>query len=126
VNTEKQLKELDNNNLFDQFYENYPRHVSKKKAKEIFLKLENSIQLKCIEQAKVYSDSCKQSGTEEKFIKHPSTWLAQGCWEDETTHQLTIDCPYTSDEIRRFKTLHASGMGLPTDFDQQYKHLITG
>ncbi|HET8962479.1 MAG TPA: hypothetical protein VFM99_01180 [Chitinophagales bacterium] len=116
----------DKNVLFDQFYKNYPKHVSKKAAEKKFLALDNDTQLKCIAAAKVYAEECKLLGTDPKFIKHPSTWLSQGCWEDETTYQLTIDCPYSPDDIRRFKALHASGAGLPSDFDQQYKHLITG
>jgi hypothetical protein len=126
VNTEKELKEL-NNNLFDQFYSNYPKKVSKGGAKRKFNALAPEVQLKCIDAAKAYAEECKRSGTELRFIKHPTTWLNQGCWDDETSSpQLPDDCPYTPDDIRRLKTLHASGNGLPTDFDRQYKHLITG
>lgn len=113
------------NELFDQFYENYPRHVSKAGAKNKFLTLDADTQLKCIDGAKAYALLCQQEGTEERFIKHPTTWLNNGCWEDQTKTTLLINCPYTPDEIRRFKALHASGNGLPADFDQQYKHLIT-
>ena len=34
---------------------------------------------KCVVAAKEYSDSI----TDKKFQKHPSTWLNQGCWDDE-------------------------------------------
>ena len=116
----------DKNVLFDQFYSNYPRKASKKKAESIFSGLDEATQLKCIEGAKTYADQCKILNTDKKYIKHPTTWLNQGCWEDEPLTPPLSDCPYTLDEIRRFKALHASGAGLPSNFDQQYKYLITG
>jgi hypothetical protein len=30
-----------------------------------------------------YNDDCKAKNTEPHYIKHPSTWLNQGCWADE-------------------------------------------
>lgn len=114
------------NVLFDQFWSNYPKRVSKGAAEKKFLSLPSDIQLRCIESAKVYADQCKILNTETRFIKHPATWLNQGCWEDEPLTPPLGDCPYSADEIRRFKALHASGAGLPSGFDQQYKHLITG
>lgn len=113
-------------NTFDQFYSSYPRKASKKKAESIFSRLDETTKLKCIDGAKAYADQCKTLNTEKRFIKLPTTWLNQGCWDDEPlTHQHN-DCPYSHDDLRRFKALHASGAGLPSDFDQQYKHLITG
>lgn len=114
------------NIMFDQFWSNYPKRVSKDAAEKKFFSLSSDIQLKCIEGARVYADQCKALNPEKRFIKHPTTWLNQGCWDDELLTPLLSDCPYTTDEIRRFKALHASGAGLPSDFDQEYKHLITG
>ncbi len=115
------------NIMFDQFYFNYPRKACKKKAESIFSGLDEATKLKCIDGAKAYAHQCKTLNTEKRFVKLPTTWLNQGCWDDEPlTPQLTIDCPYSQDDIRRFKALHAAGSGLPSDFDQQYKHLITG
>jgi hypothetical protein len=65
------------------FWQNYPRHVAKKAA------------LASLERAKStglnwdrlfhavlrYSEHCR--GKDEKYIKHPTTWLNQGCWDDE-------------------------------------------
>jgi hypothetical protein len=126
VHTTKEKEQQQINIMFDQFYSNYPRKASKKKAESIFSGLDEATKLKCIDGAKAYANQCKTLNTEKRFIKHPTTWLNQGCWEDEPLTPQQGDCPYTVDEIRRFKALHASGAGLPSDFNQEYKHLITG
>ena len=38
---------------------------------------------KCVIAAKEYSDSI----VDKKFQKHPSTWLNQGCWDDEIRNE---------------------------------------
>lgn len=122
--TNKNVKNEKNDNMFDQFYSHYPKKVDKKKAKEIFIKLPEEVQLRAIEAVKAYSAKCQREKTESKFIAHPSTYLNKARWEDE--YQPTIESsPYTPEEIRKFKTLHSSGMGVPAEFDKTYMHLIT-
>jgi hypothetical protein len=110
------------NEIYDQFYTSFPRKVGKKKAGEIFNKLSNEQQLKACEGAKQYAAKCQRGGTAEQYILHPATFLNQARWEDE---QPAKDCPYSPDELRRFKTLLSSGNGLPANFNMDYKHLIT-
>ena len=43
------------------------------------MKLSLEICKKCVTAAKEYTASV----TDTKFKKHPSTWLNQGCWDDE-------------------------------------------
>ncbi len=83
--TLKERKEI-NGGFFDRFWKSYPRKQSKAQAKKIFEKLapdENMliIILKAIEDQKNTDDWKKDNG---KYIPHPSTWLNQERWEDET------------------------------------------
>lgn len=82
------VKKLD----FNKFYENYPKKVSKVQAEKVWDRLTLDIQTKCIEV--VSSNGFKNWVKEQdlKFIKHPSTWLNQGCWEDDVfTNNKVMD-----------------------------------
>lgn len=77
---------------FDQFWSAYPVKKSKSKAKMIYMKLvgnDPSLSqaiLDAIEAQKKEREANKMAG---KFVpewKHPTTWLNQGCWEDEVTY----------------------------------------
>ena len=67
---------------FPDFWEAYPRKLDKKKSEEIFNRItkagENPEAI--IAGAKAYRLSC--AGSEQKFIKHPTTWLNGRCWEN--------------------------------------------
>lgn len=68
---------------FEKWWTEYPRKVSKGSAKKSYYKaLENNPDItpqilldKMCAYAKVQTD--------EKYIKHPATWLNQECWNDE-------------------------------------------
>lgn len=68
---------------FENFWRTYPRHIEKKsafKAWRIALKsgaTADEITAGAARYAKY------RAGEPERFTKHPSTWLNQGCWEDE-------------------------------------------
>ncbi|MBB3132164.1 phage replication O-like protein O [Paenibacillus rhizosphaerae] len=75
----------DNIALFDQFYEIYPRKVSKKKAQESWNRLckqEGFNPSLAIEQTRNFAETCKLLKTATKFIPHPSTYLNQKRYED--------------------------------------------
>lgn len=80
-----QYNTLNNNNkkekdiLFNKFWEAYNLKKSRKLCFDKFINLSLAICEKCVVAAKEYSDSI----TDTKFQKHPSTWLSQGCWDDE-------------------------------------------
>lgn len=62
-----------------------PKKVSKDNAKKIFEKLiaDGKVTFdELLTGIKRYTWHCRQENTEAKFIKHPSTWLNQGCWND--------------------------------------------
>ena len=75
TNNNKKEKEL----LFEEFWEAYNYKKSKKLCQSKFMKLSLEICKKCVSAAKEYTASV----TDVKFKKHPSTWLNQGCWDDE-------------------------------------------
>lgn len=68
--------------LFEKFYESYPRKIAKKKAelswKKISLDLFDGI-IRALEQHKVSDQWVKDAG---KYIPYPATWLNQERWND--------------------------------------------
>ena len=67
---------------FNEWYEKYPRKVSKQKAKQSYLKLKPNLKtlLKALSW-QIKSDEWQDANG--KFIPHPSTYLNQQRWEDE-------------------------------------------
>lgn len=67
---------------FDRFWAVYPRKVEKIAARKSFAKaamLAPADQI--IAAAERYAARIKAEGGE--YVKHPTTWLNRGCWEDE-------------------------------------------
>jgi len=65
--------------LFDKFWASYNKKVSKPEAKRSWGALSYEEMDVAIVKAKAYRDSC--SGRL-KYMKNPTTWLNQRCWED--------------------------------------------
>lgn len=85
IKENKENKKKKENELFDKFWEVYPRKVDKKKAREKFTKIKPTeelvdLMIKQIERFKQTNDWQKENG---KYIPHPSTWLNNNRWEDE-------------------------------------------
>jgi hypothetical protein len=69
---------------FDEWWKAYPRKVEKGGAKKKYtsiVKLGQATIAEMLDGAKAYRDA--KAGTEARFIKHPTTWLNNGCWADE-------------------------------------------
>ena len=71
---------------FDRFWSVYPRKVAKPDAKKKFEKLNPDddlleVMIKAVEKQKQSDQWTKENG---QFIPHPSTWIHQRRWEDET------------------------------------------
>ncbi|MEU5258963.1 HNH endonuclease [Amycolatopsis sp. NPDC021455] len=68
---------------FEEFYAVYPRRVGKKAAYEKWKKAvrEGADPTTITAGAKRYAD--ERRGENPRFTKHPSTWLSQGCWDDD-------------------------------------------
>ena len=86
---------IDYSTDFETFWKAYPRRIAKQKAFESWTKAINNglPAIRLVEGAERYAKYCTVQKTEEKFIKHPATWLNQGCWDDE----LTIERPEDKD-----------------------------
>lgn len=74
-------------NMFEQFYQSYPRHQGKAAAMNAWKKLNPDSQLQseimtAVEKQKGWPDWTKNNG---QFIPYPATWLNQRRWEDEPT-----------------------------------------
>lgn len=71
---------------FEEWWKETPRKVSKDDA---FRKFNTILAGKIatydelMNGMKRYAEHCRHEKTEDRFIKHPSTWLNQGCWKDE-------------------------------------------
>lgn len=70
--------------LFDRFWTEYPRREGKKGAREKFAKaLRDGVDPeRIIAAASAYRDL---PGREPRYTKHATTWLNNGCWDDELT-----------------------------------------
>ena len=77
--------EKDCSDLFNQFWDAYPKHIAKQSAVKAFEKLKPDeklleAMLKAIEMQKESKQWEKDGGA---FIPYPATWLNQRRWEDE-------------------------------------------
>lgn len=85
LTTTKELKNVKNDKKidFEDFYSLYPIKKSKAQALRNWNRLSETIKSKCIDvvNSKEFKDWVEKQDI--KYIKHPSTWLSQGCWEDE-------------------------------------------
>lgn len=99
TNNELQLtnNKITNNELqkqseiqFEEFYKKYPNKKSRQKALLSFNKaLKTTTFEKIMQGLDNYLKEIEQKKTEKKYIKHPATWLNQGCWDDE--YENTVD-----------------------------------
>ncbi|ETT46232.1 hypothetical protein BSK66_31680 [Paenibacillus odorifer] len=79
----KSIKE--NIAMFDDFYNNYPRKISKeaaKKAWEKLCKIEDFDPDTAIHNTANFAETCKLLQTDKKYIPHPSTFLNQKRYKD--------------------------------------------
>lgn len=101
-------------NLFGQFWKAYPRRKSKDGARRKFQALlKRGIDPNVIVTgARRYAMLCASLGTELQFMKHPTTWLNNGCWEDDDLPALPDASgprDHSPDKWRRMIDLVISG-----------------
>jgi biotin operon repressor len=110
--------------IFDQFWKLYPRKVGKRAALKEFERVIKSKDAPPVEHllnaVKCYAKNAPQ---DQRYIAHPTTWLRQGRWEDETaTPQQTIEHDYERDNvIRAVLTMRNAGY----DIDRVHNYLET-
>lgn len=67
---------------FERFWEIYPRKTSKAAARRAWNRAMDTTTLdKVLGAVAVYAQS--RRGDDQRFTKHPATWLNGGCWDDE-------------------------------------------
>ena len=68
---------------FAEFYDLYPKHKGRDAAARAFAKvIERGVDAQdLVNGAKRYR--VEVTGKDPKYVKHPATWLNQGCWQDE-------------------------------------------
>jgi len=81
---------------FEEFWLVYPRKVGKAQAKKIFDRLGDADAELAIAAAPFFAS--KQSGTEEKYIPHATTWLNGRRWEDEGAANVIRPTAFNSPE----------------------------
>lgn len=99
---------------FTEFWFNYPRRIGKLSAHNAYKKI---IKLgvthaEIIYGLEKYNIVCKNRPT--KYIKHPSTWLNGGCWEDEETPESS-DKRNTFAEPTNYERALLAGIGANKD-----------
>lgn len=80
-------KEVNSNMCyFENFWNEYPVKKGKDATEKKFyslLKKDINLFPVIMQGLKAYKQDIENKKTESKYIKHPSTWLNQGCWNDE-------------------------------------------
>jgi hypothetical protein len=108
--TNKQIKESKNPSpkrvtdreislAFDEWWKAYPRKVEKKGARAKYtsiVKRGEATPAKLLAGANAYA----AAGRETRFTKHPTTWLNNGCWADEST--ATSPAPQSNGAMDEF------------------------
>ncbi|MEO0496834.1 MAG: hypothetical protein AAF141_05615 [Pseudomonadota bacterium] len=68
--------------LFDDWYQHYPRKAAKGRAKTAYASALKKIDHETlVSAAKAYAEHVKH--TDKQFIKQPATWLNGECWDDD-------------------------------------------
>jgi len=96
-NIDYRIREEKNNfeSQFEEFWKKYQLHKSKDAAKKKFLVLmknsknQNELFKLIIDGVERYNREIKTKNIDPKYVKHPSTWLNQGCWNDEYYCKMT-------------------------------------
>jgi hypothetical protein len=76
---------------FREFWSVFPRRVAKEAAAKAYAaaKKRGATDEALLDGAKRYAR--ERAGQEPRYTKHPSTWLHDGCWEDEAPPGAVID-----------------------------------
>jgi len=101
---------------FSDFWTVYPRHVAKIAARKAYDRACKLVSEEMIlEGAKRYANA--QNGADQKFTKHPATWLNGGCWEDEpAVSQCTHSVLAAFDRLEQTLTRADDYEASPDDF----------
>ena len=93
VIAEKKKAKPDYSAEFEAWWVKYPNKKSKQDAQKAFARVLEKKQATFAELMsglEAYTNDCKVKNTETHYIKHPSTWLNQGCWADEYSEKIAV------------------------------------
>lgn len=68
---------------FIAFYEAYPVHKAKQEASKSWKRATMATEKATIMEGVDRLKRAIEDGTADEYLKHPATWLNQGCWDDE-------------------------------------------
>ena len=84
TNSVTENNKKDNDKLFDKFYTAYPLKKSRQAAAKSFAKVIKTTPFdEIMAGLEAYNAEITKKGTTAEYIKHPSTWLNNACWQDE-------------------------------------------
>lgn len=95
---------------FLEFWKSYPRRVAKIAAFNMWqraIKKFGATPQQLIEGANRYAVHVE--GKDQQYIKHPSSWLNAGCWEDEYETEKQYTSPQESLKNARIKGFEKTG-----------------
>jgi len=69
---------------FEQFWKKYPRKVAKVAARNVFISVMSKPTAPSLEDLLKAVDKYASTELDMRYVAHPTTWLRQGRWEDET------------------------------------------
>ena len=117
---------------FDTFWAAYPRRESKQGARDKFGRLlrDGTTPETLIDGARRYAAYCRKVNREREKIKHPTTWLNNGCWDDEYDQADTTTAEVQEDPrawlLRQWEAAAVSEIGKRTSFRYQVPDLPRG
>lgn len=103
------LKEIEND--FEEVWKIYPKKQGKEAAKKAYIKARKAgvSKLDIVTGLLRYKDFIKANRTEDRYIKHGSTWFNQKCWEDDysiadkaSSNPAPTADDYNIDDIKNF------------------------
>jgi uncharacterized protein YdaU (DUF1376 family) len=109
--TPKRKRESKDSRAFDAFWTAYPKRLGKKAAAAKFSAAVKSgvSSQQIISGAERYAEHTKITRTEARFIKHPTTWLNQGCWDDELKSENHTERRRADDRFEQIMGISSSG-----------------
>ena len=107
-------KENDIDALFDKFYTAYPLKKSRQAAAKSFAKVIKTTPFdEIMAGLESYKEEISKKGTTAEYIKHPSTWLNNACWQDE------YDTGHAVEKISKEQEMHGRYKKLRFDRDRR-------
>ena len=104
----KKGKDTEQLELFDEFYNSYPRKTEKSAARKNWIARMNDKEnpYDIIKAAIAFSQVCLKEGREQRFIKHPATFISStNVWRDYLNMPTSFKGELTAEEIERQERL---------------------